>query len=799
MPPPAASLDRRLIAAARKAATPAAIVGVAGVVTLLLGAFGVLERGDQWLYDLRMHGVPNRDVSDRLLPIPVDDDSTDHLGRWPWKRAVTAQLARDAAKDGARAVLLDITYNDVTDPEQDREFVETIAGVGAAVAAVSALESSPNGAMMEGLSERKKAALKAFEEKVPVEIPGAAEAFPDALIVRTISPPIAEFLERGPGVALASSTSDSDGRLRRYALVRRDESPNSPAAKTRWIPSLSLAIACRWYGVAPSALRAEKGALILPGARAPGDAAPHDVRIPVDSAAAMRVNFATPGVIASRFVNFREMQRGLAATDGRARPKVKDKILFVYLTFTGSGDFHSTPVANSYPGGLINAEVVNTILGAHWVLVPPPWVLWLLGFAEAVALIAFAARWSSYRLSGAVLGLLFGLLVFGFALHRASSENSGAAWMLPLAPFLALGGMGGVSIVLWKTFLEDRERVDLMFTLRALQNQALKERRAHDERPTTLRGSTGASSEATDVLKRNVEYGRFIESLRDIEKLENTYIGKHYRLMNLIDEGGMGLVFRAWDEALDRVVAIKVLTRYSAKLLKRFQTEAKAVGQLHHPNVVQVFAVASEGDIPYIVMEYVHGNSLSQRIRDDGPLPYVAAIEVILQVARGLDAAHLRHIIHRDIKTSNILMTPDGTAKVIDFGIAKFFKNGDGEGLTGEKEIVGTADYMSPEQGSGKQVDHRSDIYSLGITLFRVLTGKLPFRAEDTVAVLLKQIKEALPDIRASRPDVPPEIVRILTRMTEKRPDDRYQSCQELCVDLEAFLHVARAGMPRRA
>src|SRR5207248_10495452 len=135
--------------------------------------------------------------------------------------------------------------------------------------------------------------------------------------------------------------------------------------------------------------------------------------------------------------------------------------------------------------------------------------------------------------------------------------------------------------------------------------------------------------------------------------------------------------------------------------------------------------------------------------------------------------AHFKHIMHRDIKTSNILNTSDGTAKIIDFGIAKFFK-AEGEGLTGEKEIVGTADYMSPEQGSGKPIDHRSDIYSLGITLYRVLTGRLPFRAEDTVAVLLKQIKEPLPDIRQNRPDVPDEVIRILNRMTEKRAEDRY-------------------------
>jgi len=160
-------------------------------------------------------------------------------------------------------------------------------------------------------------------------------------------------------------------------------------------------------------------------------------------------------------------------------------------------------------------------------------------------------------------------------------------------------------------------------------------------------------------------------------------------------------------------------------------------------------------------------------------------MDILLQVARGLDAAHLRQIIHRDIKTSNILLTREGAAKLIDFGIAKLNAEA---GITGEKEVVGTADYMSPEQGRGLPVDHRSDIYSLGITLYRMLTGKLPFKAEDTVAVLLKQVKEPLPDVTRSRSDVPPSVVEVLSKMTAKKPEDRYQSCRELCEDVESIL-----------
>lgn len=760
---------------------PMAIAGAAALGTFLASVTGMLDRTELSLYDLRLKGNPAPLVSDYLLPIPIDDASTSRIGRWPWPRPMTAELARDLGREGARAVLLDLTYTDhvVNGAAEDAAFVETMSAAPAAVTAVLVLP-------LDGgdLTEEKKAALAAFDARFPFAIEGAARAIPDAPEAVTVSVPIRGLVERGPGLGVASldTRMDKDGIARRVPLLfRRGD---------RWLPSLPLAMACKWHGVEPSSIAVEPGRVILRGATPPGDA-PRDVVIPVDSAGRMLVRYAKNGVLASRWVSAYAMRNMLAGEDARARPHLRDRAALVYLAYSGNSDLHDTPVGLSVPGGLVVGEALNTILtGAHVRVLP--WASLALIALEALALLVAVARWTSYRLGLAAGGVVFVLVTAAFALFNAT------AIMVPLAAPAMFAVVCGGGLVVWRTFLEDRERIDLMFALRALQNQALKERKAAIK-PTTLGASTGASDAVTDALRRNVEYARFIDSLRDIESLENTYIGKHYRLLNLIDEGGMGLVFRAYDDALDRVVAIKVLTRYSAKLLKRFQTEARAVGSLQHPNVVQVFAVASEGDIPYIVMEYVNGTSLSQRIRDDGPLAIPHAAEVILQVARGLDAAHMRQIIHRDIKTSNVLLTPDGTAKVIDFGIAKFFKQVEGEGLTGEKEVVGTADYMSPEQGSGKPVDARSDVYSLGITLYRTLTGRLPFKADDTVAVLLKQMRDPLPDVRAARPDVPDELVGILLKMVEKRPEDRYQSCQELCRDLEGFLHRWRANEPSSA
>ena len=777
---------------AERARIPAAICGGAGAVTLALAGLGSLEGIENALYDLRAKGHPARAVSDRIVPVPIDDASTERVGRWPWPRPLTAALAHDLAEAGARVVLLDISFKDYGHREgEDTEFVAILSGVPSAITAYGA---NPRGAAAEELARSQRHALAAFIPRVPVEVEGADELFPKLPIVQRLNLPIAELVslaEDGAGLGIAATTKDADGKVRRMPLLFRYEPPAglSMAPTRRHLPSLVLLTLCRWYGVDPEHLRAEPGVIVIPDARAPGETAAHDVEIPVDAGGRLLVRYARSGVLGGRFKSAYLALTGRPLEPKEERPLVEDRIAVVYTSYSSAGDQHSTPLTKAVPGGLINAEAINTVLTGDYVRVAPWWLTLLLVLLEGALLAAFAARWTSYRLVGAWLGLVFFLFVAGFSLFNA------ATLLVELATPAVMALLGGAGVVVYKTWLEDRERVDLVFTLRALQNQALKERAAAAQGGGTMGGATAGSQTASDVLKRSADYGKFIDNLRDIESLENTYIGKHYRLLHMIDEGGMGIVFKAYDEALDRTVAIKVLTRFSAKLLRRFQNEAKAVGRLQHPNVVQVYEMASEGDIPYIVMEHVHGTSLSQRIRDDGPLPVVPAVEVLLQVARGLDAAHVRQIIHRDIKTSNILLTPDATAKIIDFGIAKIFRathDAAGERLTGEKEIVGTADYMSPEQGSGKPVDARSDIYSLGITLYRVLTGRLPFRAEDTVAVLLKQLRDPLPDLRQHVPDAPEELLRILHKMVEKRPEDRYQSCQELCIDLEAFLHDER-------
>lgn len=275
-----------------------------------------------------------------------------------------------------------------------------------------------------------------------------------------------------------------------------------------------------------------------------------------------------------------------------------------------------------------------------------------------------------------------------------------------------------------------------------------------------------------------------------------TLLAGRYRLDARVGTGGMSTVYRAFDTVLERQVAIKLMHREIASdsdQLERFRREARAVAQLNHPHIVGVID-AGEGDgTPFIVFEYVEGETLKDRIRRHGRLPVPEAVAYAIEVARALGAAHERGIVHRDVKPQNVLVDEEGTAKVTDFGIARTL---DQEGLTADGRVLGTTDYVSPEQALGHDVTGQSDLYSLGIVLYEMLVGDVPFSGENQVAVAMKHVRESLPDVQLRRPEVSSALAAVLDRATAKDLDKRYRDDAELIADLEEVLafEVARAG-----
>ncbi|HUZ29604.1 MAG TPA: protein kinase, partial [Solirubrobacteraceae bacterium] len=269
-----------------------------------------------------------------------------------------------------------------------------------------------------------------------------------------------------------------------------------------------------------------------------------------------------------------------------------------------------------------------------------------------------------------------------------------------------------------------------------------------------------------------------------------------YRLQARIGSGGMSTVYRAQDETLQRVVAVKLMNREVASdsdQLERFRREARAVAQLSHPHIVGVIDAGEDEGRPYIVFECVAGETLKERIRRAGRLPAAEAVAYAIEIARALGAAHARHIVHRDVKPQNVLIDEEGSAKVTDFGIARSL---DEEGLTDDGRVLGTTDYVAPEQALGRPVTGQSDLYSLGVVLYEMLTGEVPFKGDNQVAVAMKHVREQLPDLQSKRPEISAALAAVVDRATAKRPEDRYANDAELIADLEDVLAIesARAG-----
>ena len=278
--------------------------------------------------------------------------------------------------------------------------------------------------------------------------------------------------------------------------------------------------------------------------------------------------------------------------------------------------------------------------------------------------------------------------------------------------------------------------------------------------------------------------------------LLGTTLNGRYRLEARIGAGGMSTVYRALDETLQRQVAIKLMNREvtsDSDQLERFRREARAVAQLSHPHIVGVIDAGEDEGRPYIVFEYVEGETLKERIRRNGRLPIAEAVAYGIEIARALGAAHARHIVHRDVKPQNVLIDEEGSAKVTDFGIARTL---DEEGLTADGRVLGTTDYVSPEQALGQDVTGQSDLYSLGIVLYEMVTGEVPFKGENQVAVAMKHVREEIPDVQYRRPEVSSALAAVIDTATSKRRENRYADDAELIADLEDVLAIetARAG-----
>lgn len=275
--------------------------------------------------------------------------------------------------------------------------------------------------------------------------------------------------------------------------------------------------------------------------------------------------------------------------------------------------------------------------------------------------------------------------------------------------------------------------------------------------------------------------------------MSNKLLAGRYELIEKIGEGGMAVVYKGKDRLLNRYVAIKILRPEFTKdeqFIESFKRESQASARLSHANIVGVYDVGKEGNIHFIVMELIDGKVLSEVIKEKGRIEYKEAISIIRQVASALSLAHKNQIIHRDIKPHNILITSTGVAKLADFGIAKAVSAATIVG--GNNKIMGSVHYFSPEQARGAYVDERSDIYSLGIVLYEMLTGKVPFDGDNPVSIALMHINDPMPSLTKEVPGIPPQLEKIVNKATEKYQSNRYKTVDEMIKDLDDIEFITK-------
>ncbi len=273
-------------------------------------------------------------------------------------------------------------------------------------------------------------------------------------------------------------------------------------------------------------------------------------------------------------------------------------------------------------------------------------------------------------------------------------------------------------------------------------------------------------------------------------------ISDRYQIIKSIGEGGMANVYLAYDTILDRNVAVKVLRgdlSNDEKFVRRFQREALAASSLSHQNIVEVYDVGEDNGEYYIVMEYIEGKHLKNLLKKRGKLTLSEAVDIMLQITDGMSVAHDSYIIHRDIKPQNIMILENGLVKITDFGIAMAMN---ATQLTQTNSVMGSVHYLPPEQASGQGSTLQSDIYSMGIVMYELITGELPFKGDNAVEIALKHLKEPLPDIRDKIPNVPNSIVNIIKKATAKNPKNRYADARVMHEDLKTCLDESRINEP---
>lgn len=824
-------------------------VVIGAVVSLLvMGVFYMDWAGglEGKLYDVRAKMRAANKVSDRVVIVGIDDDSVRELGRWPWPRAYMAEMVDQLTEANAEVIGMDIFFNQAElNPGLDKirqlaaDYDARAAANPRAAATAQEFADILKKSAAELDNDEKLAGSIAFSQKVVLpmyynlgpaamgksgkQIPESVEknfvasAKPDEFIVTTndFTPPFEPFAKDSKAVGTVNTLPAPDGVNRAIPLVVNYEG--------RMFPSFALSVLRAYYKLEPNDYRYSPGQLILGNAK-----------IPVDANGTLLVDYIKrENTTAYKFSDVRNKKIPNEAFAG--------KIVLIGMAATGGGDQHTTPLGTNIPGVEIHGNVIQSILNNSYII-RPTWA----ATAELGALILFALfvslaipHMSAGKSAIVAAVLLLATIGGGFYLFTASGY-----WLKIVYPSLML--VAGYTVVVSKRYLYQEKRTEVLegesaetnkmlglsFQGQGMLDMAFEKFRkvpiddsmkdtlynlALDfERKRQLNKAVAVYEHIMTVDKGFKDIAAKAEKLRvagetmifggglgkksgspdatvmvggGVGELAKPMLGR-YEISKELGKGAMGIVYLGKDPKINREVAIKTLRfedEFEAEDMKamkeRFFREAESAGRLVHPNIVTIYDAGEDGDISYIAMELLSGTDLKDFSAKGKLLPTAEVCETIAKVADALDYAHSEGVVHRDIKPANIMRLNDGRIKVADFGIARITS----QSKTATGTVMGTPSYMAPEQLAGKKVDGRADLFSLGVTLYELLTGEKPFTGESVATLMFSIANNPHPPIEAWRSDLPAGIRAIIDKALTKDPDQRYQRGAEMARDLRAL------------
>ncbi|MFI5345759.1 MAG: CHASE2 domain-containing serine/threonine-protein kinase [Elusimicrobiota bacterium] len=800
-------------------------------------------------YDLRAKLRETLKSPDEIALVAIDEESISQIGRWPWSRGKIAAGLDKIAAAHPKVIGLNVLFSE---PEQsmglaevrrlETRYKELLAGkkITQKKGAEFDLEFASSTVALDSDS-RLLASLQAAGNVVmpvffapndahgdmvapPAEVSSAAvrsKTAPDpGLTQEKMIWPLPAFSGAAAGLGHSNFFPESDGTF------RRDFPMMSYAGS--YYPSYALRLAMAYVGAKPEDVRFTPGVEVSAGR----------LRVPLDEDSAMAVTFVGPPNAAAAIikrVSFASVLNGSTGADF-----FKDKIVLIGPTALGVGTSYVTPVAGDFPSIEIVAHVIENILQKRF-LTRPPWaVSFELGVMAALGLFIMLVLPRLRAFWGLVISVLLAVIILGAGTYFFVAGQ----WIKVGYPLILL--VGGYLIVISKSFLitekgkelveasaiETNKMLGLSFQGQGMLDLAFEKFRLcplDDNMKDTLynlaldferkRQYSKAAAVFDHIAAKDSKYKDVVERGKKLKeasegavfggvgaKKEGTVmlaggaskptLGR-YEIEKELGRGAMGVVYLGRDPKINRMVAIKTMMLEEGsdggslkEVKERFFREAESAGTLNHPNIVRIFDAGEENEVAYIAMELLDGVDLTKYVAKDALLPVDKALDYVATVADALDYAHKQGIVHRDIKPANIMLLKDGSIRVADFGIARITASS----KTATGTVMGTPSYMSPEQVAGRKVDGRSDLFSLTVALYELVTGEKPFKGGEGIGTLLFQIaNDPTPDILEVNPKLPPALKAVIEQGLAKNPDERFARGSDLAAAIRGVLSGAAA------